>query len=161
MIAAIACPDCWLCMQPRSSRARLVAFSFQPLNVCTTNVMRRGKGLGWLATGAQRLDGSCVPCDGRINGRYTFLIAHCYFVGSKKFVRSNEHDAFYFSMYQIVQHGKIYQLKRYVQHAVYKQRMRSLNECQQIVLQRSFCRFCLQQLLLEHHGYNVLRDTTG
>ena len=39
--------------------------------------------------------------------------------------------------------------------------MRSLNECQQIVLQRSFCRFCLQQLLLEHHGYDVLRDTTG
>lgn len=35
------------------------------------------------------------------------LIAHCYFVGRKKFVHSNEHDAFYFSMYQIAQHGKI------------------------------------------------------
>jgi hypothetical protein len=47
VIATIACPNCSLCMPPRPSlRARSVALSFQPLNVCTTNVMRRGKGQG-------------------------------------------------------------------------------------------------------------------
>lgn len=31
------------------------------------------------------------------------------------------------SMYQIARHGKIYEFKKYVQHALYKQRMRLAN----------------------------------
>lgn len=37
-------------------------------------------------------------------------------------------------MYQITRHGKIYQLKKYVQHALYRQRM-TLFECLKIGLQ--------------------------
>lgn len=57
------------------------------------------------------------------------MIAPRYFVGSKKFVHSNEPDAFIFLCIRLhgIQHSKIYQLKKYVQHALYKQRMRSVD----------------------------------
>lgn len=82
------------------------------------------------------------------------MIAPHYFVGSKKFVHSNDPEAFNFPWIGL--HSKIYKLKKFVQ------KMLSINsacarKCQQIGLQQGFG---LQQPLLEHHGDDIFRYTT-